>query len=279
LGVPTVLLGIAEPGASYLSAAQRQIGHLLTTVPRLLNGAISHREAVPSAWADFVYMVPPILAYYGVHVDDEEQVREAVRQCSAYAEILETECGLWLHIVSLGDRVPGERQRDDEGLWSTSNGWVAAGAARVLATVCSSRFAVQMQKERSLLVKMVENIVRGAIALDTDASGLLRNYLDNTAWWGEVSGTALLAATVFRMASLEPDVFGAKYIFWASQKMETIALCIDAKTGIVSPVVNPLKESQESPSEGVSPEGQAFVVLMYAAWRDWIQTDSTSVQT
>ncbi|XPS70751.1 hypothetical protein M3J07_002953 [Ascochyta lentis] len=221
-------------------------------------------------------MVPPFLAYYGVCTDEEEMVREAVRQCCLYCELLRTESGSWMHVVSVGDRVSGERGGDDRGLWSTSNGWAAAGMARVLATVRGSRLAEQMREEQRWLVKMIEGIVGGAMAFDTDASGLLRNYLDDETWWGKVSGTALLAATVFRMAVLEPDVFGSKHTDWALQKMETVRRCISEETGVASPAVNPLKESQRTPLEGVSPEGQAFVVLMYTAWRDWTQKDLLS---
>lgn len=269
LGIPALLLNSTNTNAAFLLAAQRQISHLLENVPRLPNGAISHREASASAWADFVYMVPPFLAYYGVYKDDEEMVREAIHQCCSYSETLSTVKGLWMHIVSVGKLAPGERQEDDKGLWSTSNGWAAAGMARVLATLRSSRFAEQMHEEQVLLREMIEVIVRGAVDQDTDDSGLLRNYLDDETWWGEIAGTALLAATVFRIAVLEPDVFQARYTDWALKKMDIVRQCIDAETGVVAPVVNPLKENQRTPLSGPSPEGQAFVALMYAAWRDW----------
>ncbi|KAF2627941.1 Six-hairpin glycosidase [Macroventuria anomochaeta] len=269
LGIPALFLSLSDPNSTYLPAAQRQINHLLTSVPRLPNGAISHREAIASAWADFIYMVPPFLAYYGMYTDDEGMVREAVRQCRLYHKMLRTEKGLWKHIVNVGDSAPGEREEDDKGLWNTSNGWAAAGMARVLATVRGSRFVGQMHEEQSFLVKLVEDIICGAMDHDTDNSGLLRNYVDDETWWGEVAGTALLTATVFRMAVLEPGIFGTKYTNWALLRMDTVGRCIDVETGIAAPVVNPLRESQRTPLSGSNPEGQAFVVLMYAAWRDW----------
>jgi rhamnogalacturonyl hydrolase YesR len=214
-------------------------------------------------------MVPPFLAYYGAYTDDESMMREAVRQCRLYCGMLGMENGLWKHIVSVGDKVPGEREEDDAGAWCTSNGWAAAGMARVLATIRHSRFAGQLREEQSSLVEMIEGIVSGAMGEDTDSSGLLRNYLGDESWWAEVAGTALLAATVFRMAVLEPAVFEIRYTNWALQKMTTAGQHIDEETGIAAPVVNALKESQRTPLDGPNPEGQAFVVLMYAAWRDW----------
>ena len=272
LGIPALLLSHSSPDSShYLSAAQRQLTTLLTSTPRLDNGAISHRTAIASAWSDFVYMAPPFLAYYGVYTDDEQLVRESVRQCRLYSEILATESGLWKHIVSASDekKGPGERKDDDVGFWSTGNGWAAAGMARVLATIRQSKLAEQMQKEQKVLVEMIGGIVRGAMATDTDPSLLLRNYLGDETWWGEVAGTALLAAATFRMVVLEPGMFGKRYTDWALQKMIAVRRHINTETGIAAPVVNALIESQRTPLDGVNPESQAFVVLMYAAWRDW----------
>ncbi|KAJ4324832.1 hypothetical protein N0V94_001061 [Neodidymelliopsis sp. IMI 364377] len=269
LGIPALLLNSIFPHSSYLSAVQRQADNLLTAVPRLPNGAISHREATAAAWADFVYMAPPFLAYYGVYKDDELLVREAVRQCSSYRELLSTESGPWMHIVNAGKPAPGEREGDDRGFWSTSNGWAAAGMARILTTVRGSKFAEHLHEMQSSLVEMIKDIVNGAMHLDTDGSGLLRNYLEDETWWGEIAGTALLAATAFRMAVLEPEIFKSKYTDWALQKMNAVGQCLDVDTGIASPVVNSLKESQRTPLSGPNPEGQAFVVLLYAAWRDW----------
>lgn len=141
--------------------------------------------------------------------------------------------------------------------------------ARELATIRGSTFAAQMIDEQRLLREMIEDIVCGAVEADTDGSGLLRNYLNDATWWGEVAGTALLTATIFRMAVMVPDVFGAiKYIDWASRKVEVVGHHID-ETGTVAPVVNALNEGQAKPLQGVNPEGQAFVVLMHTAWRDW----------
>ena len=214
-------------------------------------------------------MLPPFFAYYGVYRHDEEIVREAVCQCRLYCELLGTASGLWMHITSVGEHAPGEREDDDKGFWSTSNGWAAAGMARVLATIRGATFATQMQEEQRSLVEMIEGIVRGAIDEDTDDSDLLRNYLGDETWWGEVAGTALLTATVFRMAVLEPSVFGTKYTDWASRKVYAVGRHIDRETGIAAPIVNALNERQRNPLDGTNPEGQAFVVLMYAAWRDW----------
>lgn len=263
------MLHFSSSDNPYLAAIERQIDHLLHITPRLHNGAISHRTSTASAWADFVYMVPPFLAYYGAYTQDIDMIREAVKQCRLYHALLSTETGLWKHIVTVGQRAPGEREEDDAGRWSTSNGWAAAGMARVLATIYGSGRREQLREEQKILVEMIEGIVRSAVAVDTDSSRLLRNYVDDETWFGEVAGTALLAATAFRMAVLVPSIFDTRYTDWALRKTEAVGRCVDIETGVAAPVVNPLKESQRTPLSGPSPEGQAFIALLHAAWRDW----------
>jgi hypothetical protein len=127
----------------------------------------------------------------------------------------------------------------------------------------------ETEEEQNVLLQMTKGILDGAMEADTDTMGLLRNYLDDETWFAEVAGTALMAATAFRMAVLEPGLFGKRYTDWAITKLEAVSRHIDEETGIVAPVVNSLNEGQRTPLEGINPEGQAFVVLLYAAWRDW----------
>ncbi|KAF2869521.1 hypothetical protein BDV95DRAFT_498199 [Massariosphaeria phaeospora] len=264
LGIPALLIGQSTP--PYLAAALRQQTHLLTVVPRAPNGAISHRETSVSLWADFIYMVPPFLAYSGVASSDLGLLKEAAQQCAHYADVLGTPPGPWLHIV------PGEGAADqtkDLQLWSTGNGWAAAGMARVLATARKSGFDAQTKGEQAMLSEAIKEIVDGTIRLDDDGSVLLRNYVNDTTWFGEVSGTALIAATVLRMAVLMPDMFGAEYTEWAVRKKDVVDGRIDGKTGIVAPAVNPLNWKDRTPFTSGSPEGQAFVILLHAAYRDW----------
>ena len=70
-----------------------------------------------------MYMAPPFLAYYAADRQDEKLLRESVDQCSHYREVLQsnsTTTTVWAHIVG--------PQSADPGLWSTGNGWAAAGA-------------------------------------------------------------------------------------------------------------------------------------------------------
>lgn len=93
---------------------------------------------------DYVYMVPPFLAYYGVTASNRSLVAEAYNQCRLYRRYLRDDSrgatrNLWRHVL-LGNW-------QDTGFWSTGNGWAAAGMLRVLGTMQNSQYARWFQRE------------------------------------------------------------------------------------------------------------------------------------
>ncbi|KAI1342151.1 hypothetical protein F5Y15DRAFT_374358 [Xylariaceae sp. FL0016] len=269
LGVSAILIGQVQP--EYLAAAGWQVDHLLYDVPRWSNGAISHRESVAELWADFVYMAPPTFAYWAVATGNETRLNEAMRQCLLYRDVLavpsdadDDAAGLWHHIIG--------PESQDLGIWSTGNGWAAAGMARVYATAKKSRFAPEGETADNMgqLKDLIKRILDGAIALDgaEPDESLLHNYLNDTSWFGELSGTTVLTATAYRMMQLAPEEFrdDSKYAAWADRKRGEIISRI-GNNGLLAPVINPLDWSDRTPASE-SPEAQSFAVLMFAAYRD-----------
>lgn len=270
LGTSAILIG--QTDNDFLEAADRQVQHLLNDVPRWSNGAISHRESVAELWADFVYMAPPLLAYWAVQTSDADLLSEAVQQCLLYRDVLavaedsgESAAGLWHHIIG--------PENQDLGIWSTGNAWAAAGMTRVLATALRAPSGLGDSADKEGLKSAIRAILDGAVRLD-DAEPdepLLRNYLDDPSWFGELSGTSLLAATAYRMAVLEPDEFGS-YASWADAKRHEVTDRIGSD-GLLYPVINPLNWSDRTPA-GESPEAQSFAVLLFAAYREYCQGSS-----
>ena len=247
-------------------------------------------------------MAPPFLAYYGVATNNASFLEEAVNQCLLYREILLANTsafpayppithplvasGLWTHILG--------PVHDDPGIWSTGNAWAAAGMMRILATLVkapSSLFDAGHHSPISItwkiyatanLVNAIRQILDASMRVPADG-GLLRNYLDDPTWFGETSGSALLASVAYRLATLSStsSLLGAsklstfdhqKYIQWAEQIRKTFG-CDGHITsdGIATPAVDPLEwDDREKYTKG-SPEGQNFVILMYAAWRDCVK--------
>ncbi|KAF7313469.1 hypothetical protein HMN09_00502800 [Mycena chlorophos] len=264
LGVSAVLLGKLD--ARYAAAVDDELDYILHHAPRFENGAISHRIAVAELWADFIYMVPPFLAYAGASSQDNDLLHSAYLQCALYRDVLQDPTtGLWQHIIG--------PENEDTGFWSTGDAWAAAGMARVLATIMRAPvLANDFYRETAIgeLTHWIREILDGVQSLPLDG-GLVRNYLDSTTNYsfGEVAGSALFAATAYRMLVLRPTIFGDGYLIWADSIRTTLALHI-TNTGAASPAVNPMNPRDPTALKSGSPEGNTFVVLMYAAWRDCI---------
>ena len=214
-------------------------------------------------WSDFVYMVPPTLAYQAVATQNQSLLRESVRQITLYESVLQdSKSGLWTHIAG---------SRPDTGTWSTGNGWALGGISRVLATIMHWSVSAAWKSEQQTLIAVAKKIIDGAITIGPEPStGLLHNYISQPASFAEASGTAMIAANIYRLAVLAPDTFDtSKYISWADARRAAVAKSVDSM-GLLKPVVNPYKYSQATPYSGTSPEGQSFTVLLYAAYRDCV---------
>ncbi|CAK5274621.1 unnamed protein product, partial [Mycena citricolor] len=231
--------------------------------------------------ADFMYMAPPFMAYFAATSGNASLLQASYEQCGLYREVLlfgsnattfspvnsSATSGRWHHIVG--------PQSADLGLWSTGNGWAAAGMTRVLVTVMHAPIANSTgwaPAAISDLTAWIKEIIDGARASPLD-NGLLRNYLDDTdsaVGFGETSGSALLASVVYRMVILAPTEFPAAiYVPWADALRSVLAKHV-SRDGIAAPAVNPLSWLDPTPWITGSPEGQNFFVLLYAAWRDCI---------
>jgi hypothetical protein len=269
LGVPALLLGQHHP--EYLLAAKLQTEYLLNTAPRYEGKVISHRKDVEEVWADFIYMVPPFLAMYAVSVDDYNIMERAVKECEVYRDILmgSDGIGLWRHIAG--------PHNADAGFWCTGNAWVAAGLTRVLATLRRWKLTSDGSELEEIIRLMLFDLIDRVVSADLHRheEELLPNYLcseDEEPWFRDVAGTALLASVVWRLMSMYPGHFHAhegQYTEWAKLKSAAVFKCVDPETGIAKPAVNSLKHAQREPLVTGNPEAQAFVILLWAAIRDY----------
>lgn len=126
------------------------------------------------------------------------------------------------------------------------------------------------------LLGWITQILDAVMASDLD-NGLVRNYLDNDGsvdavhTFGEISGSAMFASVIYRLA----DELGPPYVKWADGIRETLngvhrttGQWVVSQEGAASPAIDPLAWGGDAVA--LSPEGQAFVVMMYSAWRDCI---------
>ncbi|KAF9446430.1 Six-hairpin glycosidase [Macrolepiota fuliginosa MF-IS2] len=197
--------GQANGNASmdFAGAARDQLDYLLNVVPRTPDGAISHRVSEVQLWSDFVYMVPPFIAYYGMLSGNRTLMLEAYNQIMLYRGYLrDTNAqNKWKHVL-LGQDPKGPG--NDGGYWTTGNGWAAAGMLRVLATMRNSQFANTFKNQQKDLGNWVKEIHDGMYPLLDNSTNLWTNYPDvpstATGNFFDTAGSALLASTVFRAA-------------------------------------------------------------------------------
>ena len=104
-----------------------------------------------------------------------------------------------------------------------------------------------------------------------DSSGLFHNYADNSSTFLDASSTALLASTVYRLSLLWGVHTHIPQAEFARQSLSTpgstSGLLRFTENGWLTPVVDPYGYPDQGQD---SPEGQAFVISMQAAWRDWV---------
>lgn len=175
---------------------------------------------------------------------------------------------------------------------------------RVLATIASSSFSGLYPNEQADLATWIAEILTSAWAYQLP-NGTLYNYPDlsspasatpsyeaspSTAF-SDASGTALLAATTYRLAAhlvrhprvtstngtgsttrsladvLARSGYSVRSLLEpASKARKAVAASVDPSTGWLTGVANPWSYSQPGT---VSPEGQAFVLMLEAAVKDW----------
>ncbi|GAA5935802.1 uncharacterized protein JCM15063_001809 [Sporobolomyces koalae] len=265
LGVPWIVAATSERGeakARLWEQAREQLEYLLMTVPRTPDGAISHRAETVQLWSDFMYMVPPFMGYYGVISQNTTLIAEAVTQLRLYRNYLNSGSKPLRHVV-LGDW-------QDNGLWATGNGWAAAGMVRVAATIQNSQYAGQFANEIGQLKSWAKDILDGSFAFVRQGDGLLPNYFDDPASFVDTAGSALLAAIAYRLAALDhaSSTDYTALLTVAAKIRASVNARIDTSTGWLAEAVDPLSFAQQTPT---SPEGQAFVLLLHAAYRDYNQ--------
>ncbi|KAL6792273.1 hypothetical protein GGI42DRAFT_177454 [Trichoderma sp. SZMC 28013] len=258
LGVSAILLGQSD--SVYIGAANRESDFLLKIAPRWSNGAISHRPDVAELWADNMAMSFPFLAYLAVQHNDTSLMSLTVQQCGLQRAVLKGSSLSWQHIIG--------PQSQDTGLWSSSNGWAGYGMVRVLHTLQKWSGSASMTSQASQLKGWIKEILDGAIQSGLDG-GLLRNYLNDSSWFGEISGTAVLSAVAYRMAVNDPTMFPQSYITWADSNRKSLAQRQNSD-GLFSPAVNPYDWHDRTEYTDGSPEGQAFAVYLYTAYRDCV---------
>jgi unsaturated rhamnogalacturonyl hydrolase len=243
-GEPVLFAAKATGDQSLEQAAKRMLDFLLYKAPRTPDGIIYHNYIENMIWVDAFYMVPPFLAISG-------HGKEAVKQINGYRRILlNPEKNLYYHIWDQ-DRQKYERKL----FWGVGNGWAASGMTRVIRALPDS-----MMKEKKLIAGLIKEVVDGCLKYQRE-DGLFHNILDDPSTFVETNTSQMLAYTIFR--GIKGGWLDSSYLKYANRMRKAAYNKID-KFGLVQGVCG----APNFDREGTATEGQAFFLLMEAAYND-----------
>jgi unsaturated rhamnogalacturonyl hydrolase len=231
-----------DPGLR--AAAQRMLDYLLHEAPRTADGTLHHLTTRPQVWVDSMYMAPPFIAVSG-------HGQEAVRQIEGFRGLLwRPEKRLFAHIWD--DELQAFDRAD---CWGVGNGWAAAGMARVIRAL-----PAQMDEERARLAGYVRALLDGCLAHQRP-DGLFHDVVDDPSTFVETNLAQMLAYAIYRGTA--GGWLDASYLPHAGRMREAAHRKVD-RFGLVQDVCGAPRFDRP----GTAPEGQAFFLLMEAAYRD-----------
>ena len=221
-----------------------QLNYLLKKAPRAADGTLFHVSDAKEVWVDSMFMAPPFLAVTG-------QVGEALRQVKGIKRRLwNPEKKLYSHIWD-EDRNTLKRAAH----WGVGNGWAVAGITRVIRLLPQG-WADEMQ----ILELHVREIIDGCLVYQRQ-DGLFHDVVDQADTFVETNLAQMLAYSIYRGISggWLPPVYRDR-----ADKMRTAAHLKVDDSGYVQGVCG----APAFDRAGTAPEGQAFFLLMEAAWQD-----------
>ena len=225
-------------------AADRMLEFLLYKAPRTREGIIFHNHIENMIWVDSFYMAPPFLAAAG-------HPEEAVKQVVGYRRILfNHEIKLFYHIWD-EDRQEFERKL----FWGVGNGWAAAGMTRVIGALPPA-----MGAEKEMVAGFVRDLLDGCLHYQRE-DGLFHDILDDSATFVETNAGQMLAYTIYR--GVRAGWLEAGYLKFADRMRAAAHRLVDS-SGLVQGVCGAPNFNRS----GTATEGQAFFLLMEAAYRD-----------
>ena len=215
----------------------------LEKAPRSDKGIVYHFTDKAVFWVDSMYMLPPFLAVAG-HYD------ESLLQIKGYLEkLFDEEKSLMYHQWN------EENQCFDRKLfWGTGNGWAIAGLARVIDLLPES-YSTKREELIHLTLRIIE-----AIAQYVRADGLTHDILDDKSTFVDTCFPQMLSYTIYR--GIRKGWIPGSWKELADHCRQGVNKKVD-EYGLVQDACG----APHFDSPGVSPESQAFYLLMEAEAR------------
>jgi unsaturated rhamnogalacturonyl hydrolase len=243
-GEPVLLAAKITGDPALKKAASQMLDFLLFKAPRTTDGIIYHNYIENMIWVDAFYMLPPFLAVAG-------QSDEAVKQINGYRRILlNPEKKLYYHIWDQ-DRQKYERKL----FWGVGNGWAGAGMTRVVRALPDA-----MSAEKKMITGYIKELLDAVLKYQRE-DGLFNDILDDPSSFVDTNSAQMFAYTIFR--GVKGGWLDDSYLKYAYKMRKAAHRKVDA-FGMVQGVCG----APNFDRQGTATEGQAFFILMEAAYND-----------
>jgi len=239
-GEPVMFAFFKTGDEKYKIAAEKMLKYI-RNAPQSKEGIQYHNTTAPMIAADCMYMVPPFYAIMG-------QYEEAVKQVDLRFNLLWNE----KKQVMYHQCDDGKNCLFRDKCWGAASGWSAAALVRVI-----SMLPERMSEDKERLTGYLNKLVAGVLAFQLD-NGLFHDILDEPVTFVETNNAQMMAYSIYR--GVTEGMLEEKYIA-AADKMRQAANAMVDENGFVQGVAG----APSFDAFGISPEGQAFYILMETA--------------
>jgi len=228
----------------YKTAADKLYLYLKNRAPKSSDGIIYHFNIRNQIWVDAYYMSPPFLCAYG----DKAEAMKQIKGLRKY--LFDEDASLLSHIWD------DDLQRlERKAFWATGNGWALSGMTRIIDMLEDGH-------DKEYLIDYVRKILDGCLKYQCD-DGLFYDVLDDPSTFAESTASMMIAYSIYR--GVMRGYIPKNYITFAEKARSAVENKIDELGYVRDASAMP-----EFNSPGVSPEGQAFYILLEAAVRDYL---------
>jgi len=250
--------GVTDPGASgevvFRMAEEKNdpvlhqahmgmLTYFLEKAPRSEEGIIYHILSGPEFWIDSMYMLPPYLCVAGYPEESLRQVRGLRKALFSEKE------QLYSHRFNSGDAT-----FPNPAFWGVGNGWALAGIARIIDDLPEG-----MKAEKKELAEYNRKTVDACLKY-MRKDGLFHNNINEPETFVETNLSQMLAYTIFR--GVASGWLDDSYLDYAGKMRQAAWGRVD-ENGFVNGVCG----APYFDRAGRAVEGQAFFLLMEAAWK------------
>lgn len=210
----------------------------LYRAPRNDNGVVYHLSTSCQFWVDSMYMLPPFLAATGY-------IPEALNNLYGYWNALfDEKAGLMRHMWD-------DEKKDyvRAAHWGSGNGWALASMARMIGLLPEG-YGGDRKKIQQMARVLLDSLLKWM-----EPEGLFHDVVDDISTFKEVNLSQMSAYTIFR--GVNEGWLGKEYLA-AAEQMRKAAERMQNPFGFVENVCG----APTFDKPGISPEGQAFFLLM-----------------